>query len=221
MKKSNSRFLKISSPCQEDWGKMTPVDNGRHCNQCDKTVIDLTRMSAFEIGQVLKLNSGSICARMYKHQEGEYAIPSENGGHRTSKLIAASLAVLAGLSTQGQDTYVDNPMSTEPFSTVENQPNSSVELPNDSTIINLLIIDRTTGETIPQALVRCNKLAGITNFDGELKFKLPQSSSYVISTKSYGYEDQTIKLQDPLPETIIIELEYSKEQPITIVVGGI
>ena len=57
--------LKIETPCHEDWTKMSPNKEGRHCGLCDKTVVDFTVMSQEEITNYLSHNSKTqICGRI-------------------------------------------------------------------------------------------------------------------------------------------------------------
>lgn len=48
-------MLKISipTPCHEDWDKMYPNEQGRHCNSCMKTVVDFTNMTDEEVKHFL------------------------------------------------------------------------------------------------------------------------------------------------------------------------
>gem|GEM_PF-2298030 len=34
--------IELSFACDEDWNKMTPVEIGRHCSSCEKSVIDFS-----------------------------------------------------------------------------------------------------------------------------------------------------------------------------------
>jgi len=47
-------FLHIDEPCHEDWSEMTPVEQGRFCASCKKTVFDFTTASDNEITSHLK-----------------------------------------------------------------------------------------------------------------------------------------------------------------------
>ncbi len=59
----------IPEPCQENWDKMTPKDNGRFCMSCSKTVIDFTSMLPEEIQHYFIQNQNEkICGRFKKSQ---------------------------------------------------------------------------------------------------------------------------------------------------------
>lgn len=67
--------LKIETPCHEDWTKMSPNKEGRHCGVCDKTVVDFTVMSQGEITNYLSNNyKAQICGRILVPREKEVAI---------------------------------------------------------------------------------------------------------------------------------------------------
>lgn len=48
---SNPYKPTIPEPCHEDWNTMTPQDKGRHCQVCDKVVVDFSNHSEEEIQQ--------------------------------------------------------------------------------------------------------------------------------------------------------------------------
>ncbi|MCC6818789.1 MAG: hypothetical protein IT245_07860 [Bacteroidia bacterium] len=57
--------INIEKPCHEDWDKMKIGIQTRHCQSCQKNVVDFTQMNRHQIIEYLLLNSSSqICARM-------------------------------------------------------------------------------------------------------------------------------------------------------------
>ena len=57
--------IRISKPCKEDWSKMSTNQLGKHCQLCDKTVVDFTKMSSDQIAAYLmKKSKESICGRI-------------------------------------------------------------------------------------------------------------------------------------------------------------
>ena len=62
-----SHEIKIAKPCNEAWDKMSKNNLGRHCQLCDKTVVDFTKMSSEEIRDYLsKKGKERICGRIMK-----------------------------------------------------------------------------------------------------------------------------------------------------------
>jgi hypothetical protein len=64
----NEIFVQIPTPCHEDWGKMTPTQQGRHCASCCKEVIDFSMMSDVEILKLLNKPNGNTCGRFHNDQ---------------------------------------------------------------------------------------------------------------------------------------------------------
>lgn len=56
-------ILQIPEPCHEDWNKMTPVEQGRHCAVCQKNVVDFTNETDDTIIDFFKNYSGKTCGR--------------------------------------------------------------------------------------------------------------------------------------------------------------
>ncbi len=57
-------MLSISKPCNEDWAKMLPTEQGAFCNNCQKQVVDFTLLTDDEVLQFLNKNIGKkLCGR--------------------------------------------------------------------------------------------------------------------------------------------------------------
>lgn len=67
-------MINIPNPCSEDFSKMSPVQQGFHCESCQKVVVDFTDKSDAEIASFLEQNRGrKTCGRfrisqVVKHQ---------------------------------------------------------------------------------------------------------------------------------------------------------
>ncbi len=76
MKYENLFKIHIPEPCNEDWGKMTPNEEGAYCKVCAKTVVDFSGRSDEEIQRYLLENSGSrICGRFNASQLENNEVP--------------------------------------------------------------------------------------------------------------------------------------------------
>jgi hypothetical protein len=108
----------IQKPCTEDWGKMSPEQQGRHCQVCCKTVVDFSKKSDTEIVDFLKANAEKkICGRFRSEQlvppAGSRA-PKKNSRYRI--FFAALFFVFGGMlftscsSTRGGDPFGREPL---------------------------------------------------------------------------------------------------------------
>lgn len=71
-------ILSIPEPCHQDWNQMTPVEKGKFCSSCQKTVIDFSMMSDREIAAFLKKPATSTCGRFKADQlERELLLPKK------------------------------------------------------------------------------------------------------------------------------------------------
>lgn len=60
--------LQIPEPCYQNWQQMTPVEQGRFCNACAKTVVDFSIMTDQQILDYLSAAAGGICGRVQQSQ---------------------------------------------------------------------------------------------------------------------------------------------------------
>ncbi|WP_084708698.1 energy transducer TonB [Hymenobacter norwichensis] len=55
--------------CHEDWQQMTPVEQGHHCTQCNRTVIDFTSRTQTDLKAAFQTSpDGRICGRFRQSQ---------------------------------------------------------------------------------------------------------------------------------------------------------
>ncbi len=79
MKKSDFK-ISLPSPCSASWQRMQPVEGGRYCLSCHKTVIDFTTMTDQEIHLYWQEPREKVCGRFVKTQLKEYtgkSIPAQ------------------------------------------------------------------------------------------------------------------------------------------------
>ncbi|MEO8513459.1 MAG: hypothetical protein ABI543_07870 [Ignavibacteria bacterium] len=63
--------IHIPDPCNEDWDKMTPNEQGSFCQVCSKTVVDFSKKSEIEIQSFLLENMDKkVCGRFRISQLG-------------------------------------------------------------------------------------------------------------------------------------------------------
>lgn len=71
MKQSKSIQISLTQPCHEDWEKMTPQEQGRFCDSCQKCVVDFTGFSDEELYRYIATHKGkNLCGRFNNTQLG-------------------------------------------------------------------------------------------------------------------------------------------------------
>ena len=89
--------ISIPEPCNEGWHNMTPVEKGRFCASCQKTVLDFTNLSDNEIIKLVSKND-TLCCRINVSQLNRNLIETK----RTSNYFgyfATSVLAFLGLGT--------------------------------------------------------------------------------------------------------------------------
>jgi hypothetical protein len=60
--------LQIPEPCHEIWANMKPMEQGRFCGSCSKTVIDFSSMTDRQLFEFFQNYSGGACGRFHNDQ---------------------------------------------------------------------------------------------------------------------------------------------------------
>jgi hypothetical protein len=59
----------IPEPCHENWSAMTPNEKGRFCGSCQKTVVDFTNFTTYDIQNYFAKHYGQkVCGRFNNEQ---------------------------------------------------------------------------------------------------------------------------------------------------------
>jgi len=95
--------LSIPSPCHEDWDKMTPCEQGRHCTHCSKTVIDFTAWSDTALYAFFTKKQEHVCGRFLSTQLNRpIHIPPQPHSRLYRMVIAMGLTLIFA---QTKDAY--------------------------------------------------------------------------------------------------------------------
>lgn len=103
--------IRIPEPCHEDWNKMTPKEQGRHCASCDKTVLDFTGMSDKQIMQQLQQNT-STCGRFSNYQLNRDLVlhqtpPKYYGFWKLAACAVLSVNIFDGMANHAPRNFVE------------------------------------------------------------------------------------------------------------------
>ena len=95
----NQLQISIPEPCQEDWDKMIPTEQGRLCDACNKCVVDFTRFSDDELLAYFSNPPKNVCGR-FDVKKLNTVISSPQKIHSPlAKRLFWGLAMVAGIGT--------------------------------------------------------------------------------------------------------------------------
>lgn len=222
----------MGNPCQFGWQNMTPAGKGRHCSQCDKTVVDFTVMTDEQVINYL-LQHKNICGHFNKSQLGR-TMAVNIYKTKVKKYWPAIAAMLIAGAFQLSPVYSQN--STTPSVTtgykiqVEQEPqsntNDKITLENDSTIVvKIKVMDAKTKQLISGASIDIDGI-GQYNSDKHGYFKLsicakqlPKIIHINAWASNYYYYTADIEMSD-LIKNSIFNLEVWFDDPNMHVDGG-
>ncbi|MDP5199312.1 hypothetical protein [Flavobacterium sp. DG2-3] len=162
--------ITIPEPCQENWDKMTPKDNGRFCMSCSKTVIDFTSMFPEEIQHYFIQNQNEkICGRFKQSQLDSITIQIPNrvlySQTNYSKMFLLALFVAMGTTLFSCADKNGNKNKIDKIEIVEDekQDGNSKQIPpppapplKQNSDHNKKTIKRTTGEIVLENQTKSN-----------------------------------------------------------------
>lgn len=68
MRKKTAIALSVPQPCQENWDTMTTNERGRHCSNCNKTVVDFSLYTDKELFNFFSNPNNNVCGRFNNYQ---------------------------------------------------------------------------------------------------------------------------------------------------------
>ena len=170
--------VNIPEPCNEDWSKMTPQEQGRFCGKCAKTIIDYSYQSDRAIAKVLKENNGQICGR-FRSDQLQRDLVLEPQFYQNTRWKAFGL-MISGLLMAGTLKGEETPQirNKAPFEVIKNDLNiSQIENQGKETIIiSGQVIDKEIQEGLIGATIQIENTDIGTYCDLEGKFNLEISA---------------------------------------------
>lgn len=208
------RPLEIPNPCEESWSEMTPVEQGKFCNSCQKCVTDFTSMTTAEIKAYFQEKQGAVCGRIgVKQLEAlNQSLQSVSSWHKW-KLAAATLTGLTlAVPSMGQTTsdvpskpvqkieykgYFHAPEQVEKVQVEVEEKQKQAE----KWIVGK-IVDADTKETVPFVNVHIvgTDIGTTCDFDGIFSLTLNEEKFFydapiILRFESIGYETRDLELK--------------------------
>ncbi len=97
--------ISIPTPCHEDWNNMAPVEKGRFCSSCVKSVIDFTEMDDTEISSYMAENGSKRICGLFRNEQLEPAQIQIPESFLASKMPFHRAFFFAALAVMGSTLF--------------------------------------------------------------------------------------------------------------------
>jgi hypothetical protein len=215
------KSLVIAKPCHENWGKMTPTEQGRFCNSCTKEVVDFRDKKKEDIIEYLESykGEGQTCGQFSPNQIDHIGKTYINSSiyKRIGISFLALLGVFSFKNANAQKPKMGKVAIKGDVSYNEyNQANQKVEVTIFGAVRTL------NGEKIAGAEIKFNhegkQLAStktIANGTFAIQLKLDKSMKAItMYTKANGYEMKINVIPNPAKEKIRVDIIMETEMMV-------
>lgn len=199
MKTQTSIILSIDQPCHESWNEMTPVDKGRFCQSCQRTVTDFSGLSDTQLIELLKNKQVSTCGRVTASQLNRViSVPVAEKQRKPFISIAAILAVLTIVTPSVK--AIASKTKVEQTANNENKPTTyDVAIEDPAGFISGIV--KAGGDSLPlqgvTIKIKNRNIGTVTDQSGEFKLRIPdrfKKKVIILEVKYIGYEMKTVKV---------------------------
>lgn len=219
--KEKQTIIKIGYSCDANWQKMSPTEQGKYCQTCNKEVVDFTHFSDKRLIDYLENSKTSICGKVNNHQLNRTLISPAtyrlSKFSRVYKFLASILFATIISKVEGQE-----PIQSEAIE--QHQPSTDATTSNRRTeniIIKGQIFDESTNEPVSFIKVFLTedplRYGCMSDLDGTFELKIGKkvlTDTSSITLRSVEYMEKTIVLKNTNLDSLNI---LRIENPIVII----
>lgn len=220
--KSNPIGLRIDEPCNENWASMTPNEQGRYCDSCQKSVIDFTHLTDNEILKMISANPNGLCGQFRESQLNRKVVETKLSG-KNSKLnaLVAGIMVATGagtVSAQSTDTTTYHPIVVID----EKHPTGPVcirTITNETreVVVNVIVMDSLNNIPLRNAFVYLpgSDVRVVTDSTGHATLTIPDSlanETITVMVQRSGFERKTISVDSSVRSSTPFIVQLIEEE---------
>lgn len=212
--------LSIPTPCHENWDQMTPVEKGRFCASCQKTVIDFTNMTDQQLAAYFKKPTGSVCGRFVKDQlERNITVPTKRIPWLRYFFQFTLPAFLLSLKATGQKVE-----RIEKVNAINQVGDTSIKRTIQEMVPSCFISGKVRddkGNTIPFATVIIKGTNQGTACDVEGKFRLASKETLPLTLQmsAVGFMAKEYQISDTSNNELVMPASQAMLSGEVVVVG--
>lgn len=191
---------------------MTPQQQGRFCDSCQKCVVDFTGFTDAQLHQFFAEHKGQkVCGRFRNTQLNRHIdIPPQPHSQLYKWIMAAGLALVFVAAPEGK-VFAQAPLVTQTIAS------NQVDIPGDTSkkdetiTIKGTVVDE-KNEPVFNAVVQVmqdgvTKGGAVTDFNGNYRVALIKRDNYTLVVKYIGYNEHQVRnIETNAGETVTINV---------------
>lgn len=206
-------LLHIPEPCHENWDAMTPQDKGRHCQSCNKVVVDFSVMTDRQVLDYFKNAQGNTCGRFHNDQLQRPLIEPQKQPGKWNYFLASVASFFVGLKLIAQPKVllgkVANPKQEIVNKATENNAiKGEVAAPKLITVSGKVTDEK--GVAIAGASITIDKTNKGVVSDKDGNFSCKAKSIKSIAVRAVNYETKTIEIKNN--DSSFFEIQMQTQQ---------
>ncbi len=124
--------LEIPNSCNQDWNKMSTLEQNRFCSKCQKEIFDFTSSSNSDILKILGKND-KVCGRLYQSQLNQNLLKDKKHFYVAKIIAIVGLGSILGISEPVQGKTYQNKVEYQQKShwksfSIRNQEKDSITI---------------------------------------------------------------------------------------------
>lgn len=202
-------LLHIPEPCHENWDAMTPQDKGRHCQSCNKVVVDFSVMTDRQVLDYFKNAQGNTCGRFHNDQLQRPLIEPQKQLGKWNYFLASVASFFVGLKLMAQPKILLGKVAN-PKQEIVNKTTQNNAIKGEVVMPELITVTGKVTDEKGAALVGVSVTIGKTNkgvvtrSDGGFRIKCPKDAELIF--RVIGYEKRVIKTTQLNRQNAVVKL---------------
>ena len=190
--------ISIPEPCHKGWQNMTPVEKGRFCASCQKTVLDFTHLSDNEIIKLVTKND-NLCARINVFNLNRNLIKTKTKSNYFGYFATTVLAFL-GLGTES--------VIAQEIPVVEQTDFKYLNKVSDS-VKKITVSGRVTydGNPLPGAIIKIKGTKNSTNTDQNGKYTIEVNQGEILIFSFLSMIDKEVLVRNSKKINVVLHQE--------------
>jgi hypothetical protein len=217
-------LLHIPEPCHENWDAMTNANKGRHCQSCNKIVVDFSVMSDRQVLEYFKTTTGKTCGRFHDDQLQRPLVEPQKQPSKWSYFLASFIAFIMSAKTFSQQKVGKVKFTGKPSVERVTLKGDTIEIKKDTINpkkIQGKVVDE-KGKGISNAIVKFIGTINAVVTDSFGNFSIVnEREKKAIQVSANGYVTQAVYIKDGMIVKLLANNNLTDEVFINVPYGTV